>query len=408
MSGNGGTNGNQGAFDMSAWKDQLLTSVYSSIPMEPTIIDQIVNGVPREIFDLIMNELTLDEQAKLASSSAELNRYIRPVMDGFVWTNPPWSLPDMMIGDKDMPWAYVKLAEEAAAATGHVACPWCNTIHSPLRALETPPGREVDYWTYYNRKNRRRQGRRRLAGYMCSRAPRPDNAGVGPYQSIPSSWHPLMLYAFGRWSTLGLNTARLRQAAGLDFFSEELSANLDVPIERHQWNLNWVPGYGLFARARHSQLYIETDNFVTGPDPICICGECALVFDCGRLNKAEFSVEAASITYKRTPPFQAPVISADDWKSGGLYIGRTLGCPRCPLEFQFAWEAFENDRSRELYGECHWMHFTTWFHIGNIDILAKFEMMMNDVADNWLVIPQVDRRELLSDHGEIARLSGLS
>ncbi|KAK8000540.1 hypothetical protein PG990_013140 [Apiospora arundinis] len=374
--------------DLEAWADQLSVALDTPLPVERTLFNHIMS-LPQEVFDMMIGHLSMNEQAKLASISDELYHKVRPVMDGFVWRDAPLPLPQMMGYDLRMQWDYVKQAEEAAAATGHVACPWCYIIHSPLRPL---------YPT---------------TSFKCAWVSDPTISAEGARFQVPPGWHPLMIYAFDRWSSLGLDTTPLREAGQFDYLDERTYE--DIPMGRDQWNLKWVPGHGVFARWRKSELFVESDETVYSREPMCLCEHNLLSFSMARFHEGVFDQQTMSTTYwwdtgfGGTQEISTPLLTTADKRSDDLVVGQVGGCRGCATDFQAAWEAFYT--YTEKYGKCHWLHTTTWFQLGRPDIVAKHDKMENSNSlwpnndQGWLSYTQQDNHQLQAP-GARATVSG--
>ncbi|KAK8061856.1 hypothetical protein PG994_008222 [Apiospora phragmitis] len=340
--------------------DQIRSVLQEPIK-ENSTFDRLLK-LPRELFDEMVNHLTMDEQSKLASSSQAMYDYVLPVMDGFVWLEPPLPLPKMIGPDGRLPFHYVKQAEEAAKATGHVACPWCSIIHSPLRCLDTA-----------------------AKGFPCASLV---HRGFDDYSfpilygldNRPEKWHPLIVYAFAVWSQRRRHTAPLLEAAGLDHFEERIGVVGEgegevIPMGRTQWKMNWVPGQGLFARWRQSELITSEEDW-PDRDRECCAGTCTYrTFHLGKLNQGVFDMGASFIRHvwddadgnrhgNKTQMLTSPYRE--------LMISRVHGCHNCSMDFEFAWQECDTAAS----GMCHWVHFTTWYHVGkDIDIEAIHDNM---------------------------------
>ncbi|KAK7994260.1 hypothetical protein PG991_015848 [Apiospora marii] len=191
----------------------------------------------------------------------------------------------------------------------------------------------------------------------------------------PKRWHPLVVYAFSLWSQRGRDTTPLVDAADLNLRTEELIAGDNIPTTRSHWKLKWVPGQGLFARWRQSEMVMSADGW-TEMEYCCACSEVRKEYDTTLLNNRTFDVNATSIQRRSTGANGQTQVTNGGVLTGPygpLMTGPVAGCPRCSMDFQFAWQ--EHNTGAE-YGVGHWLHFTTWFHIGkDVDIKAIHDNM---------------------------------
>ncbi|KAK7984665.1 hypothetical protein PG988_002287 [Apiospora saccharicola] len=247
--------GNNNSVGQPEWYDALVQELQKALDeaaeLPMSLMDQL-QRMPAEVFDGIVGNLTIPQQADLARSTPAMYRRVKPVMEGYVWSNAPLPLPEMM-GDGEsrlqLQWQYVKQAEADAKGTELVACPWCSIIHHPLHSLDSKTSM---YWCTYQ-----------------------DHIRSDPVTSLflrgmdnrPLKWHPLVVYAFGVWSQRGIDTTPLVDAAELNYSAEELDVSDSVPMTRNQWKLKWVPDHGLFVRWRQPEMVTSPDDWkVDGED----------------------------------------------------------------------------------------------------------------------------------------------
>lgn len=340
----------------------LVTEIEAALQateFPPSLMEQLAR-MPREVFDNIVGHLTIPKQADLARASAVMYTQVRPVMDGFVWENAPLPLPEMT-ADGRLPWPYLKQAEAAAAGTELVACPWCNVLHHPLRALDKGD-----------------------AAFPCARQVHIGHDGntfwiLTGLDNRPAKWHPLLLYAFSVWSQRGLDTTRLVDAGDLNYACEKLDVGDTVPMTRDQWKLKWVPGRGLFARWRQSEMVVADDDWEVWFEACCACQEVRRSFNTVRLNAGRFDLRASQMHrgwYDDHGVFQRTDVPMLTGPYRPLMTSPVDGCGRCGMDYEWAWQ--EADAGE--YGAGHWLHFTTWFHVGggggrDVDIKAIHDSM---------------------------------
>lgn len=370
-----------------------------SAEMDKSFVDRILE-LPRELFDMVIGEMTISQQANLMSTNKALYDKVLPVMDSFIWNAPSKPLPQMLNDRGQLHWEYVKQAEKISIDMGKVACPWCNIVHSPLRCLDDGPG----------------------SRFLCAGLPplghgRPNYLPPQGFDKRPNGWHPLMLYAFAVWSANGRDTTPLRDAAGLDYSREVLDPVTNAPTTRDQWKLNWVPGHGLFARWQHSELILPDDTAIETNKECCGCAHTFQYYDRGTLNEvhgeeAQFDQDCVHIFHMPRPRDIDQTGSRTTMLSGKatkLNVGVVDGCHECGMDFQFAWEEFDTQPLDGVQQWLrHWLHFTTWFHLGrDFDIQAVCNTMQaqNGQWHNSARSGPADCEPL--GIGQVAALSGM-
>lgn len=372
--------------------EQVAQEIRTQLPL-PELnrsLVQRMRRMPREVFDEVLQHLTIPEQAKLALSNDNMYTHVHPAMDGFVWDTVPLPLPQMMQIDK-LQWEYVKQAEAAAVGTGLVACPWCSIIHDPLHSLD-----------------------KSNVGFPCASQV---HIGFDPHIFVnccgldnrPLNWHPLVLYAFAIWSQRGRDTTRLVDAAELNNSIEVLEHEEHVPYSLYQWKLKWVPGHGLFARWRQSQVATTDDEWEHGYDveECCACGEVRRTFDTAKLDQGTFDLNSSRLTRFWKDDNGTDHVTNIQMLEGPyrpLMTSPIVGCHKCSMDFQIAWQEYDTG---EMHGMAHWHHFTTWIHVGkDVDIKAIHDVMQARNG-HWDDFPQSGPADCSPlGIGQVARLSG--
>ncbi|KAK8131928.1 hypothetical protein PG999_000101 [Apiospora kogelbergensis] len=383
--------------DMAADAHDLTTALVLS---ETNTMFENLWRMPNELFDKIVGCLDLKDQVKLSVTCKALLARVKPVMDDFVW-NPPVPLYKMGRNGRMYP-KYVRLAE-MVAQNGHVACPWCSSIHSPMRSMEPNSGFECAKYglTLYN-------------GYRIR--------GI----------HPLVIYAIQRRVMQERGINHLMDSAEEASFEDSDDIRRKRPVVRvgevedhpqsfdkwlysrnilnFQWSskINWVPGRGLFVQQRYSVLcplsgwrfswrrrwrdmalsfwmYLwrlsqflslalfraflarhfpryepRYDHYICGCGKYCLHSYPLLLKDLERVGLYLIDKEVGALT--------PPVISAADIRSRKLAISQVLFCQACRSEFQVAVRKVtvkpEGSNSNSKGSEACWVHYTTWTHLG--------------------------------------------
>ncbi|KAK8054386.1 hypothetical protein PG996_013687 [Apiospora saccharicola] len=305
------------------------------------VVQRMLDG-PAEVFELIVGRLPLADQANLAATNRALRRLVRPVMNGWVWPNPPVSLRQMLSPVGDMQWRYVLNAEQLVPQTyGYVACHWCHNIHAPTAAID---------WE--------------VVGFDCGEALRSTYEGgaSGPRRSRvslydrPFKWHPLVLYAFVSWSQQGRDTSALRREADLDsrkYMHEDEYAESSSVLE---WNAVWRVNHGLFIRRRESEsFHVSRLGFVV--DDCCPCGMTTKTITHSALHGEDITAVATS----DQGTVSTVILDEADRRSATLIVGPVHGCTFCGVDFQAALTTAWNEEGKKVAT----MHWTTWYHLGN-------------------------------------------
>ncbi|KAK8128137.1 hypothetical protein PG984_009245 [Apiospora sp. TS-2023a] len=298
---------------------------------------EIVCNSPPEIFILVLDRLSLPDQASLSQVNRALRDRVIPVFNGWAWRNPPVTLPSMLIW-RQVSWTYLEMAEQAASAKGFVACPWCATIHPPLAAID-------------------RQGFQ----------------GVPLSNSAPSgfrAWHPLVIYAFVSYSQSGRPTTDLRQFAQLD---RHLQSHMEprgedsVHCKTEEWRMAWQPGTGLFIRHRMSEIVFSEDAGGALSRPCCPCERNYLTYNYDGLREEDFGLAFPDCPVYTTFETGNPApnelqdvvaLSETHRRSSTLLVGPVDGCANCGIDWQAAWTSSDGE------GEIGTIHWTTWFYLG--------------------------------------------
>lgn len=345
---------------------------------------EIVCNAPPEVFILIIGELSLPDQARLATVNRSLRATVIPVLNGWAWRDPPVSLPTMItFGEMGM--QYLEQAEQLAAARDLVACPWCATIHPPLAAIDPA-----------------------YSGFACQAAPRNayecENYRIVSLYERPALWHPLVIYAFVMQSQNNRSTATLCRTAQLDRHQETFMVagqGTTVQCASEEWRMIWRPGTGLFIRQRTSETIFSGDAGGALDRPICPCEAHTLSCDYDLLREEDFSM-AVVTEFETGQPVpldieQEDVLSEIHRRSPTLLVGPVGGCPYCGIDWQGAWTSSPGE------GETGTLHWTTWYFLGSPTSALDAVNSLLDRSDR-----ASSARPALLGVGSVAALSGMT
>ncbi|KAK7982041.1 hypothetical protein PG988_004279 [Apiospora saccharicola] len=286
---------------------------------------------------------------------------------------------------------YLEMAEQAASATGFVACPWCATIHPPLAAID----------------------RRGFQGFACQtmrrQASEYDNHRLLSLYLRPRAWHPLVIYAFVLYSQSNRPTTDLRQFAQLDRALQsymEYRGGESVLCKTEECRMIWQPGTGLFIRHRMSEIVFSDDAGGALSRPCCPCETHWSTYNYDGLREEDFGLAfpdcAVYTTFETGNP--APnelqdvvALSETHRRSSTLLVGPVGGCAHCGIDWQAAWTSSDGE------GEVGTIHWTTWFFLGTptsaMDAIQA--LLERDDRAN-------PARPALLGVGNVAQMSGLT
>lgn len=348
-----------------------------------SILHLMCNDGPPELFLLMVGRLSLADQANLSEVNQALRAKVRPVMNGWVWDNPPLPLRRMLTSVGTMKWKYMLTAESTVPAEkGYVACPWCRNVHVPTVVVDPE-----------------------CEGFACQRTTLTRGSYEGWSSRVvslywrPTWWHPLVLYGLARYSRLGLNTAALRKQAHLDGHQTVDQDAFSTGLA--DWKAVWRSGHGLFIRRRLSDSFDGKQASPLSP-VLQVCCPCQknfkfLDYEALRGEDVTGSIVSRHLTGLLVPNSLAETVLLDeaDRQSASLLVGRIHGCHYCGVDWQAAMTTSPGGETT--------IHWSTWYHLGSpnsvyevIEVLKDRDRRRNPNAPAPLGI------------GNVARLSGLT